>query len=62
MSDNKKYAGKKDRIRVDSKDSSEVEYLHGRFPDLSQQAISGAVRAAGPMRKDIVNYLNKKNK
>ena len=61
MSDNKKYTGKQNRIRVDSKDASEVEYLHSKFPNLSHQAISGAVRAAGPMRKDIVNYLNRKN-
>ena len=62
MPDNKKNAGKQDRIRVDSKDSSEVEYLHSKFPELSHQAITGAVRAAGPMRKDIINYINKKNK
>lgn len=62
MSDNKKYTGKRDRIKVDSKDGSEVEYLHSRYPNLSHQAISGAVRAAGPMRKDIEHYLNKKHK
>lgn len=60
MGDNKKSVGKQDRIRVDAKDPSEVEYLHGKFPNLSHQAISAAVKAAGPLRKDIVNYLNKK--
>lgn len=62
MPDNKKNTGKQDRVRVDSKDSSEVEYLHSKFPKMSHQAISGAVRAAGPLRKDIVSYLNNKGK
>lgn len=62
MADNKKSVGKQDRIRVDSMDPSEVEYLHRQFPGLSHQAVSGAVRAAGPLRKDIVAYLNKKKK
>lgn len=57
MADNKNLKTKQDRIRVDSKDKSEVEYLHSRFPKLSHQAIYGAIRAAGPMRKDIVLYL-----
>lgn len=60
MSDNKKYKGKQDRIRVDKRDPSEVEYLHRQFPQLPHQSITGAIRAAGPMRKNIIEYLRKK--
>lgn len=60
MPDNKKATGKQDRIRVDANDKSEVEYLHSRFPKLSHQAVYGAIGAAGPMRKDIVAYMEKK--
>jgi hypothetical protein len=59
--DNKNNKGKQDRIRVDSKSSSEVEYVHQQFPNLSHQAITGAVRAAGPLRKDIMAYLKKRH-
>ena len=57
MADNKKKKGQPDRIRVDSKDRSELNYLRRRFLQCSYQAISGATRAAGPMRKNIVAYL-----
>ncbi|MEO8769400.1 MAG: DUF3606 domain-containing protein [Ferruginibacter sp.] len=60
MTDNKNIKGKQDRIRVDSKDPSEVEYLHRKYPSLSHQAIHGAIRSAGPMRKNILIYLEKK--
>ena len=60
MADNKKYKGKQDRIRVSATDPSEVEYLHKQYPSLSHQAIHGAIRAAGPMRNDIKDYLQKK--
>ena len=60
MSDNKKDIGKKDRIRVDSKDPSEVEYLHAQFPKLTHHAIRQAIKAAGPLRKHIVAYLKRK--
>ncbi len=62
MSDNKKKKGIQDRIRVNSKEAYEVEYLHQQFPKLSHQAVYGAVRTAGPMRKDIIAYLKKKGK
>lgn len=55
MADNKKLKGKADRIRVAINDPSEIEYMHRQFPHLSHQAISGAIRAVGPMRKDIID-------
>lgn len=61
MADNKKARDGRDRSKVDSKDPGEVEYVHSRRPDLSHQAISGAIRAAGPVRKDIMAYLDKKH-
>ena len=60
MSDNKNIKGKQDRIRVDSKDGSEVEYLHSKYPNLSHRAIKSAVKCAGPMRNNIEKYLKKR--
>lgn len=60
MADSKSKTGKQDRIRVDSNDPSEVEYVHKQFPKLSHQAIYGAIRAAGPYRDDIMKYLRAK--
>jgi hypothetical protein len=60
--DNKNKTGKADRNKVNSKEPYEVEYLHRQYPDLSHQQVAGAVRAAGPERKDIVAYLQKKGK
>jgi hypothetical protein len=60
MSDNKKNVGKQDDIRVDSNDQSEVEYLHRQFPNKSHEEIKEAIKAAGPLRADIVAYLERK--
>lgn len=60
MSDDKKNVGKQDDIRVDANDPSEVEYLHQQFPNKTHQEIKEAVVQAGPMRADIIAYLQKK--
>ncbi|MFT3910946.1 MAG: hypothetical protein QM737_16120 [Ferruginibacter sp.] len=60
MKDNKKYTGKKDRVRVDAKDASEVEYLHSKYPALTHRMIRNAITIAGPLRKNITKYLNRK--
>jgi hypothetical protein len=57
MADNKNNTGKQDDIRVDSKDSSEVEYLHQQFPSKSHQQIKDAIEKYGPMREDIIKNL-----
>lgn len=62
MADNKKKRDGRDRSKVDSKDASEVEYLHSKYPGLSHQQISGAIRAAGPVRKNIEKYLKDNDK
>ena len=62
MSDNKNSVGKQDRVRVDSKDPSEVEYLHSKYPNLSHQEVLDAVKTAGPLRVDIEKYLDGKRK
>lgn len=59
MSDNKQNTGKQDDIRVDSNDPSEVEYLHGKFPDKSHEEIKKAIKEKGPFRKDIIAFLEK---
>ena len=59
MSDNKQKIGKQDDIRVDSNDASEVEYLHRQFPNKSHEEIKKAIKEKGPLRKDIIEYLNK---
>jgi hypothetical protein len=43
MSDNKTNTGQQDRIRVDAKDPSEVEYLHRQFPNKTHQEIKDAI-------------------
>ncbi len=61
MSDNKQKTGKQDDIRVDVNDPSEVEYLHQQFPDRTHEEIKKAIQAAGPMRADIIAFLNGKD-
>lgn len=60
MSDNKQNIGKQDDIRVDVNDPSEVEFLHRQFPDKTHEEIVKAIREAGPMRVNIVAYLQRK--
>ncbi len=62
MADNKNIKTQQDRIRVDSKDPSEVEYLHQKFPAFSHQEILQAIRRAGPYLKAIIEYLRTKEK
>jgi hypothetical protein len=62
MADNKSKKDGRDRSRVNSKEGYEVEYLHQQYPDLSHQQVYGAIRAAGPVRKDIVKYLKDKGR
>ena len=59
MADDKQNTGKQDDIRVDSKDPSEVEYLHSKFPDLSHEQILEAIQKFGPMRDDIEQQLRR---
>lgn len=60
MSDNKSNTGRQDDIRVDINDSSEVEYLHRQFPGKTHEQIKEAIKAKGPLRKDIEAYLRGK--
>jgi hypothetical protein len=60
MADDKTNVGKQDDIRVDANDPSEVEYLHRQFPHLSHQEVKEAIEKAGPLRGDIIAYLQKK--
>ena len=57
MSDDKTKQSKGDDIRVDINDPSEVEYLHRQFPNKEHAEIVEAIKAAGPLREKIVNYL-----
>lgn len=59
MPDNKKDIGKQDDIRVDVDDASEVDYLHQQFPDKSHEEIKEAIKAAGPLRVNIIAYLQR---
>lgn len=59
MADNKQNIGKQDDIRVDINDLSEVEYLHRQFPDKTHEQIKAAIKQAGPIRADIVKYLQR---
>ena len=60
MADSKKNTGIQDDIRVDINDPSEVEYLHSKYPNKTHQEIKDAIKAKGPLRKDIEAYLDGK--
>jgi hypothetical protein len=60
MSDNKNMRDGRDRSKVDANDSSEVEYIHKQFPQFSHQEILQAVKAHGPSRASIMDFLNKR--
>lgn len=57
MADDKTNVGMQDRIRVNASDPSEVEYVHRQFPHLPHQQVLDAVREKGPLREDIIKYL-----
>ena len=57
MSDNKQLRGKQDRNKVNSKEGYEVEDLHQKFPHLSHQEVSDAVKKYGPDRENIEKHL-----
>jgi hypothetical protein len=59
MSDNKNITSIQDRIRIDSNDPSEVEYVHSLFPELEHEQIVQAINEKGPIRKDVMEYLKK---
>jgi hypothetical protein len=59
MADDKNKQGRQDDDRVDSNDKSEVEYVHRQFPSKTHQQIIDAIKKAGPMRKNIMDYLRK---
>lgn len=62
MSDNKENVGKQDRIRVNSQDPNEVEYVHRQFPSLSHEEVLQAIKRAGPFRDEIMKYLKELTK
>ena len=59
MADDKSKKGRQDDIRVDANDPSEVEYVHRQFPNKTHPQIIEAIRKAGPMRRDVMEYLRK---
>ncbi|CAN5740014.1 hypothetical protein BH10BAC2_BH10BAC2_35380 [soil metagenome] len=59
MSDNKNKTSQQYGIRVDANDSSEVEYLHQRYPSFTHQQILDVIKEKGPLHADVVAYLNK---
>ncbi|HMJ46661.1 MAG TPA: hypothetical protein VK498_04995 [Ferruginibacter sp.] len=59
MSDNKKYKGRQDRIRVDANDPNEVGYLRRKYPIFTSLAIKKAIIIHGPYRKRIEEVLEK---
>jgi hypothetical protein len=57
MSDNKQNAGTQDRIRIDANDRSEVEYVHQQFPWLKHEEIFKAIKEKGPIRENVIRFL-----
>lgn len=60
MADDPKNVGKGDRIRV-SQQTHEVRHIAKKL-DVSPQAVSGAIRAVGPMRAKVEAYIKAKKK
>ena len=60
MSDNKSNTSQQDRVRIDINDASEVEYVHQQFPELEHEQVVEGIRAAGPIRKNVMEYLKTK--
>lgn len=57
MADNPEQRGRQDRDRVSADQPYEVEYLHRKFPHLSHEQILEAIKAKGPMRDDVMSFL-----
>ncbi len=57
MSDNKSNVGHQDRIRIDANDPAEVEYVHRLFPHLTHDQVIEAIENKGPLREDVIKYL-----
>jgi hypothetical protein len=58
MSDNKILKDQRDRAKVNSQEPDEVEDLHQKYPHLSHQTVSDAVKKHGSDRKKIEAYLD----
>lgn len=59
MSDNKDQTGKPDRDRVNTSESYEVAYWCKKL-GCSEAKLKEAVKAVGPMAKDVEEYLRRK--
>lgn len=57
MSDNKTNVGPQDRTRIDANDPAEVEYVHRQFPHLKHEQVLEAIKSKGPIREDVIKYL-----
>ena len=58
MPDNKNIKDRRDSTRIDANDASEVEYVHEQFPNLTHQQVKDAIIEKGPMREDVMKYLD----
>ncbi|WP_022719621.1 DUF3606 domain-containing protein [Rhodopseudomonas sp. B29] len=59
MADDKSKRDYRDRSRINTKESYEMEYWKKKF-GVSGQQIAGAVRAVGTSVKKVANYLKNK--
>ena len=60
MSDNKNQQDGRDRSKIDANDSSEVEYVHQQYPNLTHQEVLEAIKSKGPNREDVMKFLRNK--
>lgn len=61
MQETKDHIKQVDHHFVDPKDPTEVEYLHSKYPWISEKEIKWAINEHGPERKNIEDYLEKYN-
>ena len=62
MADNKNITDKRDKVKIDINDTSEVEYVHQQFPRLAHSQIVEAIKEKGPSREAVMNYLKTKGR
>lgn len=53
----KRYKKRRSDIWVNRNDPAEIAFFQKKYPHKTQQQIKDAIKAAGPLRKDIESYL-----
>ncbi|MES2431974.1 MAG: hypothetical protein V4556_13655 [Bacteroidota bacterium] len=61
MAETKEHTNVVDHHFVDPKDATEIEYLHSKYPWISEKVIRETIIEKGPERKNIEDFLERYN-